>query len=475
MVGEILIMSAGLISFPIFTRIFTKEEYGVMSLVLMSIVIAELLFNFGLRHATQRFSSFYEKQGQYTLFYSTVLWTSLVLGLLGTIFTFAMGQVLTSSEIISSSIGLAVSVSSFLIIIRILTQVLGSLFRAKGQAKEYVIFAVFTKYLGMTLAVVFVLFFHMEVQGFFLGLVIGEAIVLIPFCYYTIKKISFPLFSCSIPMLKTMVLYGFPLVIVSLSSVILSSGDRYIIAYFSTTAHVAAYIVPYNLCLYVQDIIISSLQYAVIPLLVNEWEKNGALRIPQKISNVIKLYCLISLPVLFGLCAVGEEVILFLATEKYTESSYLIPYIAIGILFQGLITPLTLPLLLYKKTTTLLKITLAVALANIILNLIFVPRFGLLGAAVSTFICYGALVIVGAYLSNKLIEIKMPWTDIIKYILCAALMYFVVKEFGLGYLDLNLFLLILLGGTVYLCLLISIDTQVRTIISNKLSILWKTP
>ncbi|NOY71923.1 MAG: oligosaccharide flippase family protein, partial [Gammaproteobacteria bacterium] len=178
MVGEVLIMSAGLISFPIFTRIFTKEEYGVMSLVLMSIVIAELLFNFGLRHATQRFSSFYEKQGQYTLFYSTVLWTSLVLGLLGTIFTFAMGQVLTSSEIISSSIGLAVSISSFLIIIRILTQVLGSLFRAKGRAKEYVIFAVFTKYLGMTLAVVFVLFFHMEVQGFFLGLVIGEAIVL---------------------------------------------------------------------------------------------------------------------------------------------------------------------------------------------------------------------------------------------------------------------------------------------------------
>ena len=85
--GEIAIIASGLISFPIFTRILSKEAYGIMSLIGVTLFLAETVFSGGLRHAMQRFYGELKKKQQDStlLIIATTFYGSLLLSAVGII------------------------------------------------------------------------------------------------------------------------------------------------------------------------------------------------------------------------------------------------------------------------------------------------------------------------------------------------------------------------------------------------------
>jgi len=56
-IASALTMVAGLISFPLLTRIFSVAEYGVMNLITASLSVATAFGKFGIQHSIVRYQS----------------------------------------------------------------------------------------------------------------------------------------------------------------------------------------------------------------------------------------------------------------------------------------------------------------------------------------------------------------------------------------------------------------------------------
>lgn len=194
LVGEIVIMAAGFLSFPIFARILTKQEYGVMNLISMSISLLGILFSAGLRHSSQRFYSEYEVGNKYQQFYSTTVYTTLFFGIVGTIVAVSISKTLLWLGLLASASSKLLTIASSLVAIRLLTEIIGCLYRVREKAYTYTLFAVLTKYTGMFLSILFVFGYTYGLVGYYSGLILGEVAILAVYSIVLVRDMGIPKF-----------------------------------------------------------------------------------------------------------------------------------------------------------------------------------------------------------------------------------------------------------------------------------------
>ena len=53
--GRVVVMLLGFISFPVFTRVFSVAEYGVINLIMNTVLLLTVLSKFGFQHSVQRY------------------------------------------------------------------------------------------------------------------------------------------------------------------------------------------------------------------------------------------------------------------------------------------------------------------------------------------------------------------------------------------------------------------------------------
>ncbi|NOY49707.1 MAG: oligosaccharide flippase family protein [Chlorobi bacterium] len=464
MLVQILIMAGGFISFPIFTRILTKKEYGIMSLISITISIVGIFASGGLRHSAQRYYAEYKKKRQLQEFYSTAINSTILFGLAGVGISMLLFNLLIYFHIATPSYRSVFLCASVLIFVRVMFALIGCFYRAGERASIYSVFAILEKYAGMFLAIFFVSILFYGVFGYYLGLLFGEFLVLAGFTWFILKDMGFPKFFVSKKILFKMLAFGFPLIFMGFSGAILAMGDRYIIGYFMTTEDVATYSVPYNLSAYITAILVTGFDYAFMPRLMSEWDRSNPEIGQLLVGKILKIYCLIGLPIIFGVIALGEDIIVLLASQKYSGAVFILPYVITGEVLKGLLTPMTVGLMVSEKTKVLAKLTLFAAIVNILLNVAFVPLLGLKGAALSTLISYAMLLALGVKASSKLLKIKFPWISFLKYFISAVVM-FIFLEF----VKINILFSVFTGLLLYSVTLMAIDKESRLFLKDRMN------
>lgn len=127
---------------------------------------------------------------------------------------------------------------------------------------------------------------------------------------------------------------------------------------------------------------------------------------------------LIGIPMMVGLCIISEQLIPLFAGGEY-KGAVSIARIMSSIIVLGPIGDMlgSKTLLVHKKDRWLLYSSGIVAISNIVLNAIFIPLLGSVGAAIASVICYIESIIVRGYFSSKLVRIKLINRTLFKYLL----------------------------------------------------------
>ena len=84
---------------------------------------------------------------------------------------------------------------------------------------------------------------------------------------------------------------------------------------------------------------------------------------------------------------------------SYYAAEAVIPIVAVSIMFFGMYSFITIGISIRRKTWFAVILTTVAALANVGLNMVLIPRYGSIGAAVSTLIAY-VLLASSAYIVN---------------------------------------------------------------------------
>jgi len=448
---------------PLMTRFLTKEEYGLMSLVFVTLSWLGTIARLGFAQSTTRFYAEYKKKGSAPLqgFCSNILFGTILSG------TVVVSGAILASYLLErnnsfSNFAYYLRIAAVIVLFRITVGVLQEIYRAEKSHFLYNLISIGERY-GSLFCSIFLLYLYRNITSVFLGTIIAEGIVMVIFSIHLFLDKKIGLVGISREILSEANKYGIPLVLVGSSAVILDSGDRYVIQYFLNSEAVANYSVAYDASNFLGTFILTPIRLAIVPILFSLWVNQGEEATAAFTAKALRYIFSLIIPTIFGFSLLGREIITLMASSKYTESSELIPYVVSGILIGGINFILSSGLRTQKRTAILAWMTLASGALNVFLNFIFVPYYGIKSSAIITLVTYLLHTVVSYKISSKYLVIKVDFKAILKSICASVAMVSLIL--ALGDFSQNVFVSlvvkVLIGIFSYTTMLLTIDRELR--------------
>jgi len=123
-------------------------------------------------------------------------------------------------------------------------------------------------------------------------------------------------------------------------------------------------------------------------------------------------------------------------------------------------------LFIHRKTKQIMSVVLSAAILNVALNIILVPRIGILGAAIATLVSYALASCALAVTSRRFLPVRLPWATMARAALAALGMYLAVSRLSAGHHLLTVVVRMLVGAPVYAGIVALIDPDARLLASK---------
>ena len=196
---------------------------------------------------------------------------------------------------------------------------------------------------------------------------------------------------------KYAVVISLPLVPHLLSNTILGFSDRIMIKQMCSSDDVAVYSVAYS-CGMIIAVLFTSLNQAWEPWLFDRVHHMDY----DSVKKVSRYYLVFFAILVLGSILVGPELILFMGGKSYMRAAFVIPPVMAGYGCKFAYTFYVNMERFEKKTQYISIGTIAAAVLNVVLNLIFIPRYGFEAAAYTTLAGFIALVGLHYFMSKKM-------------------------------------------------------------------------
>ena len=175
----------------------------------------------------------------------------------------------------------------------------------------------------------------------------------------------------------------------------------------------------------------------------------------------------------FGLSAIAHDVIVVLASDKYAEAAYALPFLIAGAAVWGITPVLASGLHIHKKTKKMNYIVMVGTGANIILNIITVPIWGIMGAAVSTLVTYCVVIVLVRRVSFRYLSIPIDFMSAFHFFGVSVCMYILLVLLPLEPSILNLLLKVCIGAFFYSVVILIINQHIRKYATNAIHSIFK--
>lgn len=177
--------------------------------------------------------------------------------------------------------------------------------------------------------------------------------------------------------------FNIPLLPHYLSQVVLNQSDRVMIRDICGASDAAYYSVAYTLAAVLQ-ILNTSISATMNPWIYQSIKKNELKKIGDVSYAVLGLIAAANLM----LVLTAPELLRVLAPERYQAAVWAIPPVTVSIYFSFLYNLFATFEFYYEKTQYVMLASVLGAGINIVLNLIFIPRYGFVAAGYTTLFCY---------------------------------------------------------------------------------------
>ena len=382
------------LTIPIFTRLLAPGDFGTVSLYTTWVGILTIFLGLNLNASITKGK--YEFEKDYDSFVSSVMFLSLLMfmGYAAIIFIFKAS--------LQRLVGFSSGLFYFMIFQAYFTFVTTSLtakFRVEYNYRFISIVSIVVNILSVILSIVLIAFVFKDQP--YRGRILGTGIPIIFLgSVYLVYMLSIGKDKrINIRYWKFALSFSIPLILSSLSSLINSQFDRIMIEKYIDNTATGLYSFAYNI-----GMIIAVLTYALdqtwAPWVYERMGKEDYTNIKSK----AKIYRNFYMVAYAGLLFMSPEIIKLMAKETYWEATNIIPYIFAGYFFSYMYT-LEVKTEFFNNKTKLVSVgTVLSAIINIILNMVFIPRYGYIAAAVTTTISYFFLFIFHYIITSKVLK-----------------------------------------------------------------------
>lgn len=219
--------------------------------------------------------------------------------------------------------------------------------------------------------------------------------------------------------------YGLPLAITFSLVWVTSSSDRMVIAWFLGEAQTGIYAVGYDMAQQSLGLLLSIVNTAATPLAIKALEKEGIEAARQQIRQNGELMFALAFSGAAGLIAIEPAMIGLFVGEEFREgASTVFMWIALTAAIIGIKSfHFDIAFHLTRKSKWLLITSGLAAIANLGLNLVFVPYFGIVGAAWAALLAYSVAAVSSAIIGFRVFPMPKILPLLARGIVLAAGVY----------------------------------------------------
>jgi O-antigen/teichoic acid export membrane protein len=433
---------------PFYTNILEPGEYGIVAYLFSLIAFLTIFFSYGMESSYFKYASTGEigtgKQNFSTPFFSllvsSVLFSSLI--------SFFSSD-LSSLAGFGASGNRLIMMAAWILCFDTVALVPFAALRLQHRPGLFATVKLINIVINVTLNILFLAVLGYGVEGVFLAGLIASGVtaaILMPLSWKSLA----PTFSFEL--WKQLLKFGIPYVPAGVASVALQVIDRPIMRILTDDATVGIYQANYRLGIVIM-LMVTTFDYAYRPFFLNTAREPDAKDLYARVATYfysIMAFVWIAVTVFIHdivRVPIGDN---YLIHPDYWGGLAIVPVVMLAYIFTGWVTLLMPGIFIEKKTQYLPLITGVAAATNLISNIVLIPVYGIMGAALAT---------------------------LASYIVYAALMYWVSQKFypitfELKRLLIVSFIFILCGGTGYYFLFLS---ETETGILMKLIILVSFP
>ena len=200
--------------------------------------------------------------------------------------------------------------------------------------------------------------------------------------------------------------------------------------------------------------IVTSLGTVIVPRIANNFMNNNKQSVIQYLNKSFKFTFMLAIPMIFGIILVANEFVPIFFGEGYEEVAILLKILSPIILLTGIANVLGAQYLIPTKKQKQYTIAIIMGtVVNCILNYIMIPYIGAIGACISSIICQIVIIFIQIIYVKKYLDLKKMFKEIINYFI-AGIFMLVIVGFGKMNIVNNLYLSILIGGIIYIGMLL---------------------
>lgn len=423
LLADILTRFRPIIFLPIITKALGASDYGVYTTLTVTISLLMYFAYLGLDSSIVRFFPSEKDRKKVAGGMSSILvFLFFTLTLLAVILAL-FADLLAATVFGDPGSASVIRIGALLLPVEALLKIVLTYFRMRQRMAVYSLFGLANTFGVIGLASVFLL------QGYGLAHVIYAAIAVNFMLLLLASVMMFREIGFSRPdfrSLRTYIKFGAPLVLASLSSIILSIGDRYVIGLVMGAAAVGMYSVAYNMGNLVL-VLLHPINIALLAPLSKAYDEGKNREVLNYLKYSVKYFLMVAVPATVGMLLMSGALIKTLTTGEFEQGSIgVTAVVALSNIAYGVYLIVSNILYLQKKSKTISLMLVLAAGFNIGLNVLIVPVAGVIGAALATLASFTALSAASLYISSKHIRISVDFVFLIKCVIAAAVMGAVV-------------------------------------------------
>jgi O-antigen/teichoic acid export membrane protein len=419
--GNVAVKVVGLILIPLYTNpaYFSVDDFGVLGILEISALVLTAFMASALPQSLTRW--FWDKDyrdKQKGIFFMTLVTQAAVSLVFCLVLIPLSGQIskMIFPETDWSQVITLVIISSG---IQSLNNIINTLMRLQSRSILYTTTNIFRLSAVLGLTLYFIITKKMGLEGIYLAQAIGNGAVVLFLLGYAIKNSS--LYFDKV-VFRSMNAYGFPLYLANISAVALNVIDRYSLNSMALLKSVALYTLAFKITSVIKLVLLDSLKLAIGPVMFKKLDAPDNKRFYTKVllySSYVIMFSIV------GISLFSYELIKVMTkSREFWGAVTIVPVLALSVYFVNLKDFSVYGLHFAKKTKVIGSIVVFSTVISLVCNIIFIPLWGITGAAIATLISQVIYWLACYYFSQRAFFIPYELRKIFILLFCGAALSF---------------------------------------------------
>ena len=416
--SQVLSSLGSFLLLPIITKNLGSYDYGIWAQISITVSLLSPVAVLGLSMGIIRFLSGEQDIQRIRETFYSVLCIVFSAGVIISTMLYFVSDILAQTIFGDPNASYFIKCGSFLVLLLAVDQIALFYFRIFQKITTFSILTIL-KSIGHLIVTIFLLYLGFGLLSIIISLILIQSALFIFSMYFIISDIGF-----SLPKfqgIEEILRYSLPLTPNSVIRWVTDSSDRYMVTYFMGLSAAGIYSASYGIGNLINFIIIP-IQFILFPELSRLYNQGKHTEAAVYINRSLKYFLYAAIPATFGLSFLSTALLVTITTPEFASGSNSIPFIAVSGLLAGVFQILINITHLVKRTKFNLFIQIFAASLNVVLNIMLIPSFGIVGAAIATFASYLLMVIICAQVSFKYLRPDIDWVFISKCVLSSIIM-----------------------------------------------------